>query len=138
MLSLTDARRTYLRVDQPASAGSHGSQITWTDIGHSHPAIGMGDEAPRPWPSSVRDREASVDQFTGPCRRRSGKPLSRKRFATTPIDREIGQQDLDERSKHLTERGPFVNGARSNLAAAHGRGLHPTGAPINIAVSRFA
>ena len=28
-----------------------------------------------------------------------------------PIDREIGQQDLDERSKHLTERGPFVNGA---------------------------
>jgi len=51
---------------------------------------------------------------------------------------EIGQQDLDERSKHLTERGPFVNGARSNLAAAHGRGLHPTGAPINVAVSRFA
>jgi len=55
-----------------------------------------------------------------------------------PIDREIGQQDLDERSKYLTEHGPFVNGARSNLAAAHGRGLHPTGAPINIAVSRFA
>ena len=82
--------------------------------------------------------EASVDRFTGLCRRRSGKPLSRKRFATTPIDREIGQQDLDERSKHLTERGPFVNGARSNLAAAHGRGLHPTGAPINVAVSRFA
>ena len=48
MLSLTDARRTYLRVDQPASAGSHGSQITWTGIGHSHRAMGMGDEAPRP------------------------------------------------------------------------------------------
>jgi hypothetical protein len=44
---------------------------------------------------------------------------------------ETGQQDLDERSKHLTERGPFVNGARSNLAAAHGRGrstrrVHPS------------
>ena len=47
MLSLTDARRTHLRVDQPASAGSHGSQITWTDIGHSHRAMGMGDDALR-------------------------------------------------------------------------------------------
>jgi hypothetical protein len=49
-------------------------------------------------------------------------PYSAGDLPLPPIDREIGQQDLDERSKYLTEHGPFVNGARSNLAAAHGRG----------------
>jgi hypothetical protein len=66
--------------------------------------MGMGDEAPRPSPSSVRDREASVDQFTGHADMEAENPYPARDSPLLPIDREIGQQDLDERSKYLTER----------------------------------
>jgi len=54
---------------------------------------------------SATERQASIS-LPDYADAEAENPLSRKRFATTPIDREIGQLDLVKRSKHLTERGP--------------------------------